>query len=281
MLSIAGNDLLADDVKGVIKKGILIPLDEDYDMDEMDKDHDVIIINNTDRVLVLGTVSLRPNGSLPISKDEAIAPAILSAEKDDFITILSDEGHEDYIQRKKSKKKIAKKKKTKKVKEVEYAPPESGEDKEPTAVTWNFKTKETEIAEKVPKSEGFVEVDQEETEDVDFIDADKFATTKKKVAKKKIKKKITKKKATKKKTKKKVKKAKSKKVKTLEPVGEKKLPKTMADAAIELDSRGNPLSEKPGDILRHMIDEIDAGDEIDMVDNEQALDRYRKRTDMD
>jgi len=303
-ISITGNKLRASDVKDVVRKGILIPVDKDYDHDAIEKDHDVIIINNTDRVLVLGKTALRPNGSLPISKDEAEIPEIISAEEDGIITIISDE--ETYVEKKTAKKKTTKKKAEKKkttkkdkkkdVKVIEasdFVTPESGEDKNPVAVTWNPQTQTTEEAIKIPKSEDFIKVGEDEREDMDFIDgedeieeeievkAKKVAKKKKTTKKKTIKKKVAKKKTVAKKTKKKVSKAKKKKVTTLKPVGEKRLPKTEMDAMLELDSRGNPLTEKPGDILKHMIDDINYGEDVSFADDEQALDRYRKRTDME
>jgi hypothetical protein len=311
-ISITGNDLRAGDIKDVVRKGILIPLDKNYDRDAIEKDHDVIIINNTDRVLVLGQTALRPNGSLPISKDEAKIPEIIAAVADGIVTIISDEDEEEEPQvkkketkkkakkkvTKKAKKKVTKKAKKKVAKKVElieeitpdYVVPESGEDKEPTAVTWNPQTQELEEAIKIPKSEDFIKVGEDEREDVDFVDEEEVEEVVKKKSikkstKKKAKKKATKKKATKKasvkKTKKKGNKTKSKKVKTLTPVGEKRLPKTDMDAAIELDSRGRPIGDKPGDTLRHLIDSINAPEDVGFVDDEQKLDRYRKRTDME
>lgn len=302
-LSITGNDLRAHDIKEVVRRGILIPVDEDYDHDAIEKDHDVIIVNNTDRVLVLGKTALRPNGSLPISKDEAKVIEIVRAAADGFITILSDEEDEPCVKKKKAKKKAVKKaakkavKKSKK-KDVEvietpdYVAPETGEDKEPTATTWDFREKKAVEAIKVPKSEDFTKVGEDEREDIDFIDGEEEEIEVKKTVKKKIaKKKATKKKAAKKKiakkkvfvrkTKKKGTKGKSKKVKTLTPVGEKRLPKTYMDAAMELDSRGRPIGDKPGDTLRHLIDSINAPEDVGFVNDEQSLDRYNKRTDMD
>ncbi len=162
IISITGNDLRANDIKDVVRKGILVPVDEDYDHDLIEKDHDVIIINNTDRVLVLGQTALRPNGSLPISKDDAKIPEIMAAAEDGIITILSDEEEEPYVKSKKrAKKKTIKKKKTTKkkakkkdVKVIEapdFVTPETGEDKEPVAVTWNPQTQQTEKAVKNPK----------------------------------------------------------------------------------------------------------------------------------
>lgn len=288
-ISITGNDLRASDVKDVVRKGILIPVDEDYDHDAIEKDHDVIIVNNTDKVLVLGRIALRPNGSLPISKDEAKILEIIAAAKDGSITILSDEEEEPYIKKvskKKTTKKAKKAKKVEVIEELDYVAPETGEDKEPTATTWDFREKKSVEAIKVPKSEDFLVVGEDEKDDLDFIDAEEEVevkkTTKKKTTKKKIaKKKTTKKKVVAKKTKKKETKRKSKKVKTLQPVGEKRLPKTEMDAIMELDSRGNPIGDKPGDTLRHLIDSIDTGKDVGFVDDEQSLDRYKKRTDMD
>jgi hypothetical protein len=314
-LSITGNDLRAEDIKDVVRKGILIPVDEDYDQDAIEMDHDVIIINNTDQVLVLGQTALRPNGSLPISKDDAKIPEIITAAEDGIITILSDEGEEPYIKKKvakkkkkkKAKAKVEKPKETEEIEEVEekdvevietheYVAPETGEDKEPVAMTWDFREKKAVEAVKIPKSEDFVRVGDGEFDDVDFIDGEdeeevevkkvvkKKAVqkkTKKKTKKKAAKKKTTKKKASVRKTKKKGTKTKSKKVKTLKPVGEKRLPKTEIDAIMELDSRGNPIGDKPGETLRHLIDSIDTGEDVSFVDDEQSLDRYQKRTDMD
>ena len=272
-LSITGNKLRASDIKDVVRKGILIPVDENYDQDAIELDHDVIIVNNTDKVLVLGEIALRPNGSLPISKDEARTLEIIAAAKDDFVTILSDEGEEPYIK----KKKTVKKKNVEVIEAPYFVTPESGEDKEPTATTWDFREKKAIEAIKVPKSEDFLKVGEDESEDLDFVDNKKEA----KKAKKKIKKKKSKKKASVKKTKKKETRSKSKKVKTLKPVGEKRLPKTEMDAMLELDSRGNSIGDKPGETLRHLIDSIDTGEDVGFVDDEQALNRYKKRTDME
>jgi hypothetical protein len=283
-LSIAGNDLRADDIRGVIKKGILVPVNDDLDPEMIDKDQDVIIINNTNRVLVLGEIALRPSGSLPISKVHVDMPAIKSAAEDNLITILSDEDDESHTEIKKSAKKIAKKKE--KIVE-DFVTPETGEDKDVTPTAWNFRTKELEEAKKVPKIEEFIEVTSDD-EPIDFIDGEaedakpvpKKKKAKKKAKKKTAKKKTAKKKTTKKKTKKKEIKAKTKKVKTIEPVGDQKPSKTSFEAAIELDSRGNPI-EKASDTLKHLIDSINSPDDVPFVDNEQAQKRYEDRTDMD
>jgi hypothetical protein len=304
-LSISEDDLRADDIKDAVRRGILAPVDEDCDLSNLQKDKDVIIMNNTNQVLVLGGITFRPLGSVVISKESAQNASIITAAEDEIITIISDEDEAPYIIKKKVKPQMKTKKKKKKEvvkeeieeelieeeEEIPYIVPETGEDREVTPVAWNFQSKEMEEAQKVPKSEGFVEVDADEDEgDIEFIDKEEKDQKKKvvlkKAAKKKTNKKNAKKKASKKKTsvktktKKKETKAKSKKVKTLEPVGDKKLPKTEADAAIELDSRGNPI-EKASDTLKHLIDSLADSPDVDFVDDEQSLNRYKQRTDMD
>ena len=238
---VSGNDLRANDIRDVIKKGILVPINDKYDEEDMQKDHDVIIVNNTDQVLVLGDLVLRPNGSLPISKEYSQTVSIIAAGEKDIITIISDEGDKPYIKKKK-------------------------------------------VAEKAPKTEDFTQVDKEENDDLEFVEdlEVKKVSRKKADNKKTVKKKTTKNKVSaKKKTKKKEITSKKKKIKTLEPVGEKKLPKTEFDAAMELDSRGNPICEKPGDTLKHLIDRISSPEDVNFADNEQKLERYNNRTDME
>ena len=67
-----------------------------------------------------------------------------------------------------------------------------------------------------------------------------------------------------------------KKTKKLEPVGEKRESLTVADAAIELDSRGKPLT-KPSDTLQHLIEEISGDTDVDFVDKQQEVERVSKR----
>jgi len=269
-VSISEEDLRADDIRVAVKKGILVPVDEEYNEEAL-MDKDVIIVNNSDTPLVVGSVTLRPNGSLPISKETAQSAEIITAGRDGIITILSDESlsdeedDSDYV---KVKEPAKAKKKAKKTSAPE--PPKSGEDKDPTAKTWNFQTKKAEDAVKIEKSTEFTNLD-EEAEDVEFIDAKKSKAKKK--AKKKTKKASN--------NKKKVKSKKRRKVKELTPVGEKKVPKTEMDAMIELDSRGNSIGEKPGDVLAHLIDSIGAPEDINFVDGEQDKSRQENRTDME
>ncbi len=279
--SINGNDLYAPDIKIAIKKGILISVDKKYNKETAKISHNMTITNISKTSLILGEITLKVGSSLRVNKDDKNIFHINSAQAANLLIIISN----DKVLTKKTIKKKAKKKTTKKTntKVVEYVTPKTGEDKNPIAKAWNFKTKETVEAKKVPRTEEFVEVDREE-ENIEFIDKEKN-TTKKKIKNKKTTKKAKKKKSKKKKrkktTKKKEKTSKSKKVKTLEPVGDVKPEKTAFDEAIELDSRGNLIGEKPSDTLQHLIDTINAPKDVGFADNEQAQDRYDKRTDME
>ena len=268
-LSITGNDLYQGDIKSAIKNGVLVPFKEKY-TEEMSKTKpSVILTNKTDRVLILGDIVLKPKFSLSISKEKRNDLDILSAEKRGLIEIVSDE-------KKVTKEKI---KKVTKEKSSDYIVPESGEDRKVKPVVWDFREQEIKDAQVVPKAEDIVKIEDEDIK-IDFVDDEEKEEEEKKSTKKMTKKKTTTKKSVKKTTKKKETKAKSKKVKTVMPVGEKKELKTSMDAAIELDSRGNPLGNKPSDILQHLIDDINAPGDIDFADQEQAKERYNKRNDM-
>jgi hypothetical protein len=299
-VSISGNKLYAADIKMAIASGILVPVGEDYGEDKVGVSHDVVLVNKTSRVMVLGETVLNPNGSLLVSKDALGDTAIKAAIKNGLIGVIS----KDAPIKKTTKKKVAKKKTTKKKitkKEVEeevfdeetdqFIP---GAEREMHAKAWDFREQVAIDAQVVPTTPDMISVDEEEeeeeVEDVEFVDepleAQKVNAKKKKVtkkAKKKTKKKAVKKakkkKAVKKTIKKKGKATKKRKVKALEPVGDKRLPKTQMDAAIELDSRGRPLG-KASDTLNHLIDSVDTGD-VTFVDDEQAQARYNDRTDMD
>ena len=281
-VSICGNDLYAADVKAAIENGSLIPVGEKYIAKE--GSDTAILMNKTGKLLILGDISLRPGGGIPVNKEKiASSMPIQGAKRDGLVEIVSDDGFEEPSPK---PKKSAKKKKVEEnvqiveIKEETEEEPKMGGDKDVTPTVWDFKTKKLKEAEVVPKTPNpFINIDEEETkaEDAEFID-DKSKTTKKK-KKRKTKKKVKKKKAVKKTIKKKGKTSKKKKVKTIEPVGEVKPEKTEADVAIELDSRGNPV-DKPSDTLQHLIDSLGEPEDVEFVDKEQAQERLRKRTDM-
>jgi len=265
---IEGNNLNAGDIKAAIREGVLISADKKYTQEVSKKKHDVIIVNKTEKVIVLDNFVLRPLASMYISKDDQNSPSIQTAKENGLINIISDEKEKPKV-KEVSKSPIKEEK-------VDYVVPKSGEDREVKPKTWDFRAQKIKEAQPVPKSEEVVRIDEnEENEDVEFVDDKKKKTTKKK-----SKKKTTKKKIKKKTTKKKEITKKNKKVKTIEPVGEQKIPKNVMDAAIELDSRGNPIVEKPSEILQHMIDELNAPKDVDFADKQQAQERHNKRNDI-
>ena len=87
-VSISGNDLYASDIKTAISLGILVPVGEDYGEDKIGVSHDVVIVNTTSRVMVLGETVLNPNGSLLVSKDVLGDTSIKTAIKNGFIKVV-------------------------------------------------------------------------------------------------------------------------------------------------------------------------------------------------
>jgi hypothetical protein len=288
-VSITGNDLYAPDVKAAIKRGILVSItDEDYGP-KASIAHDAMVVNKTDKILVLGEIVLNPWASQLVDKDIAESSVLRTAESRGLIHIMSDETSYAVVDKKPKKSgkrtkpvsqstKKTKSKKKEVVEEVKKAEP-IGEDRDVTPMVWDMRKKELEEGKPVPKSPDIAEtfVDKQETEEVEFVDQEKPKTKKK--SKKKSKKKTTKKKKTKKasvkKTKKKEKTPKSKKVKAIKPVGDVRPEKTAMEADMELDSRGKPL-KKASDELQHLIDSI-TGDDVAFVDKEQTEERLRKR----
>jgi len=292
-VSISGDDLYASDVKLAIKKGILVPLGEDYDEEKANLSSEAMVVNKTAKVLVLGKIILKPWSCQMVDKIILKTAVIQSAEKNGFIHIISDEikYNSKKIKKLKSKKqvkKIIKNKKTSTKKdaniiEIEeekpvYSAPVSGADKNVKPTVWNFRDKNIEDAQIVPKISDVITVDKETVKVVDFVNNEE--KLKKEAKDKKIRQKTTKKKIAKKIIKKKEKVVKKKKVKLVEPVGDKRISKTQADAAIELDSRGKSI-KNASDTLQHLIDSLTEQNDISFVDEEQAQEKNKQRTDMD
>jgi len=267
-VSIDEKDLYAADIRAAIDGGLLIPSDKDACGKILKESSRVEIINPTDKVMVLGSSILRPNGSLTISREML---------QEDFIRRALESGHIVLKEDKKVVKNKVVKKKVRKIVEEDIIKKEekvllermkekmAEEEKPTTPVTWNLRTQEAEEAKSVDKNKTPIKVE---------ADNKKIVKKLKKKAKKKSKKKTTKK-SVKKSTKKKDNKPISKKDRIISPSGEKRLAKTAADAAVELDSRGNPLN-KASDALNHLIDDL-SSNQIGFVDEEQKQDRFNKR----
>ena len=272
-ISITGNDLYSPDVKAAVKRGILVPFIEG-EYDEIEEiPNEVVIVNRTDRTLVLDDIVIKSGKSAIISRDKAESGIIQGAESDELISIITESA---ILGNKPEKKKKSKKTVSKKKELVEYVDPieDHIEEQKPVAKVWDFQKGETEDAVLVNKVSDIVEVDTgDETENVEMVD-DKKKSIKKKVDKKKAKKKYVKKSASAKKSaKKKGKSSKSKKVKEIKPVGDAR---ELPDVAMLLDSRGNLLGEKPSDVLKSLIDEH-TPDDISFADEEQKQERKQKR----
>ncbi len=274
-ISITGNDLYASDVKAAVKRGILVPFIEgEYDGIE-DISNEAVIVNRSGRNLVLDNVVLKPGKSAIISRTQAESGIMQGAESDGLISIITES---PVLGNKLEKKKTTKKKTTKKKKTtVEYVEPIENHIEKPNTVAkvWDFQKGESQDAEMVNKVSDVIEIDMGDDieENVDMIDNTKKSIKKKTAKKKSTKKKKTAKKVTKKAAKKKGKSAKSKKIKEIRPVGEVR---EHLDVAMPLDSRGNPIGEKPSDVLKSLIDEH-TPDDISFADKEQETERKQKR----
>ena len=285
---VSGNDLYAPDIKAAIKKKMLVPfIKGEYD-EYADTNHEVLIVNRTNRKLVLGSIVLNPKAALPIDRSTAENSIIQGAESDDLISIISDDdsfqnkndffeedeiideiideenAEQELIDEEITEQEPVEEELIKEKSEEQESVKEEiiEEEKKTIAKIWNIREQKIEEAEMVNKISDQVIIEVEEKKEEN-------SKKKKSVKKKKTKKKKTSKK--KKTKKKKGKKKKKKNVKTIQPVGEVR---EKGNIAIELDSKGNPI-EKPSDVLNHMIDEVKKN--ISFVDDEQKKERAEKR----
>jgi len=285
---VSGNDLYAPDIKAAIKNKMLVPfIKGEYD-EYSDTNHEVLIVNRTDKKLVLGKIVLNPGAALPVSREISESAIIQGAESDDLISIISDDKsykhtkldkdeddeeefeeevevdeeeefeeefeEEDEEVEEEVEDKVEVEKKVETIEPVE----DKLEEQETVAQFWDIREKTLKEAERVNKVSEVVEVEEEP--EVEEPEVKENKKTKKKTSKKK---KVAKNK--------KGIENKKKNVKVIEPVG---TIREKQNIAIELDSRGNPI-EKPSDMLNHLIDEV-AGD-ISFVDKEQKKEQAEQR----
>lgn len=284
-ISISGNKITAPDVKAAISQKILIPQEkEEYQSKYASVDNEAMIVNLTDKVLVLGDVVLRPWASLLVDKETIETGPFYSASKNGLIHIISDQV--SYVDEKvqevleQAQKKNAEEaeaeveetEETEETKEPEKEKFVMGQDRAVKPMVWDFQTQEGKEAEFVPKSPDITMVDEQEQEEVDFIDKEDEeeeeppkAVAQKKAAKKKTtKKKTAKKKTTKKKTTKK--KVAVKKEET--PVEKENVKAEEPPKKVEAKKKE---PKKAGDELQHLIDALNAPD-IDFIDNDGKTD---------
>ncbi|HUS49403.1 MAG TPA: hypothetical protein VMZ91_04525 [Candidatus Paceibacterota bacterium] len=260
-----GDDLYCKEVKAMVRNGILIPENEKDRERVLKVSSEVGLVNNLKKVLILNGLVIRPSGTLVVEKSFLQSDEVRRAIKEKFVSIVSFDKKE--LDKKdieeetpKTKKKISpideKKEENTKQNRLEEGSVEPS--------IWDFREQSLEKAEPVRRT---IEIKEEE-------ENENKKETKKKVIQKKSKKTLKKKKVKSSKNKKSM-----KKTKKLEPVGEKREPLTVADAAMELDSRGKPLT-KASDTLQHLVEEISGGIEVDFVDKQQEIERVSKRTEI-
>jgi len=131
-ISIEGNNLYAGDIKAAIREGVLISADKKYTQKVSKIKHDVVIVNQTEKVVVLDNFVLRPLASISISKSDQNSPSIQTAKDNGLIKIISDEK----VKVKKSSKKPIKEEK------ADYVVPKNGEDREVKPKAWDLRAQE-------------------------------------------------------------------------------------------------------------------------------------------
>tara|TARA_Y100000310_G_scaffold13838_1_gene14137 strand:- start:17961 stop:18989 length:1029 start_codon:yes stop_codon:yes gene_type:complete len=314
IVTVKGNDLYKDDIQAAIRAGILIQQKQEEEEAEYIPTAEtpkVTITNNLDKRLVLGNLILPSFGSTYVPRTEVDEDVLRQAAAAKYISVIfDDENIEEQYGGYPVDTSDEFEEPGGEMEEYEEDEEDEEEDEtetaEPTAVVWEAtpeggslkdaplvpKAKDMDdefrdiLSDETDEEEYEVEVDEVEPEDDAVVitkddegnvvveeEEEVVVIPKKTVAKKK--KVVAKKKAVVRKKKGSQRKSK-KKVKALEPTGEVRPPKTQADAAVELDSRGKPLGEKPSDTLQQMIDEI-SGDDITFVDKEQDIQRLRDR----
>ena len=274
-LAISETDLYAPDIKKAIKLKLLVPIDNKLP-ENFDKSTRAIISNKTDTVLILGKLRLNPKGKIFVNKSVIFSEMIEKAEANGYIEIISDEKVKEEITTDEKKE----------IKEKQISELTENKD-EVEAKVWNPKQQELEKAVAVPKTTADTSIIEETDKgEVVFIDEEKEEKNNedetiqpRKIV---IKKKTTKKKITKKNSKNKITRKKKgiivtkKKINKIEPVGEIKQKASTMEAIIELDSRGHPI-KKTSDMLQHLIDEVDSGNEVGFADKEQSIERAKNR----
>lgn len=269
-VSITGNNLYASDIKAAIKRGDLQPLyEEEYSKIEKIS-YESMVVNRTDKILVLGNITLQPWASRLVDKDITDANLMRTAERRGLIHVISDQVSYQPKSGARPKIVVGGKKKTKKttkpkLQEVKTEPlvdepAERKEEQDVTPTVWDMRTQKLKEAEVVSKTVNIIEVEAEvEGQEVEFIDSPK----KKKASVKKTKKK----KVSAKKTKKKGTSPKKKKVKSIASVGKVKREKTALEAELDLDERGRPV-KRASDELKNLIDSITTTEDVSFVDTE-------------
>jgi len=240
-----------NDVKRAVNNKQLIPIGKikikkKKEVENVVPSSKVRIINNTKKFLVLDNISIGPEKIKTIDKDifdssKKIKAALKSGyiSVTDGLPVASPPVEEKQEEQEEEISPDLKKEMEEKKKDIKDGT---------VAKTWSPKEKKLEKAIKPPVTIRAEMIDIDEEEPVKVV--------KKRGRPKKNNSSETKKKETS---------PKKTKVKGIEPVGEVRKKASPDEVAIEMDSRGNPV-EKPSETLKHLIEEIDPGENIDLID---------------
>jgi hypothetical protein len=280
-VSISTENVVAPDVKAAIRQKILIPLDQKkYDSDFAGKNSEAMLVNLTGKVMVLGQIVLRPWASLLVDRKMAADDRVISASQKGLIHVLTEDV--SYVAKpttSQSPTPVSSEPEETTPDEfetkVEDSPKEEpfviGEDRKVQPTVWDFREKKSVNAQFVPKNQEMTMLTKDDSDEVDFVDAEKAeedppAEEAPKRAKKKTAKKASgKKKASKKATKKKETASETPKDKdqtmTVVEASAVRAPDKKADVPA-------PRGRKVGDELQNILNSLGDEAEIDFVDRE-------------
>lgn len=306
---IEGNNLYAGDVQGAIKSGLLQPLrpEEAKEIKEqiIDRTAEAVIVNRTERVVLIDGVPIRPNGSAIRDLTKLDIGAIRQAVERGLIQIITDVDEGifdddapekttvteektgiDILEDSTDNQHLSPKQKLAKlIQDIESPEVEDNPDDEEVskAVVWDFRAQETKAPEVVPQAGQKLLYDENEESDIEMADAiDEAKSDIKMIDDANVEEKETsdddeiqditkkianmqKKLAQKRASKKKNSKKKTAKKKDSKPITLKTIKEPESDIAVPIDSMGNPLDDNN----THLIDEFNAS-EVSFVDKEQA-----------
>jgi len=267
---IEGEHLAAGDIKAAVEQEILIPEDrEEFNVLVQDNSK-ITLVNTGNMVVIIEGRPLRPKCKAKVSPyilDDDNVKNMLSRG---IVKVFTDKKETVIVEKTEEVEEVEEVVEVEEIEEIEeenLAEKTRKRDTKTTPVVFNMRTQEIKEAEVISKPSTILDISDDDVIE-EKTPRKKTNKRSKKKSKKKSQKKISKKKGMK---------LKSKKNRRIEPVGEIKAEKTEMDAAMELDSRGKPLSDKPSEVIQHMIKDLSAPTDMSFVDKEQAQKRKENR----
>jgi hypothetical protein len=257
--------MCASDIKLAVQKSILIPDDAEEYKKIVKEGEKVEICNTGTNVIIIEERPLSPRCKAFVNVSIIDEPYVKSMLENNFIEIVKQKKKTTKKKttkkksvKKTSKKKTSKKKTSKKKVSKKKEVIKIREEPDTTPVVFDMRAQEIKVAQKISNATNIVDIQDDKTdgeakaEDIQVIKVGNKKKTVKKLAKRK--------------TKKKGKATKKRKNKTIVPTGNVRAEKKEYDISIPLDSRGNPLSTKPSDVLKHMVEDLKSPDDINFID---------------